>query len=749
MGIMRRFDINQLPTASYAITGAFTGSFIGDGSQLTGIISSKWSGSNPITRDSDVEITGSLNVNGSITGSLFGTASWAVNAQTASYVLPLNQDVLISGSLKLDPTQDPDPSGLDLDSTVLFQSSSNTALGYDLYIRQNGNLVKWKWVEGILNTGLLYGGVVTYSGTNVFVSPGSGIIVDHNATTGSEISPIVEYVTWPAITQSITNIATQQVTYLYIDNAGALQQQSSRFTNEQYHDYIPLGAVGHFDYTQVSAFGGQVQTAYDQVAQISGFVDAFGPLKVSGYGITGQPGTLRLSVGSGISFIHGGFYENDPELPSQITTPAQATASMAYVYRSGSGVRFDTNGGNLYTQLKPGFYDPGTGVTGSVSNNDWTIQRVYSDPKTGILYVYFGQNIYPDFLTAVADLSTDSFTEGDTFDFTTFIGFLVLKSNGTNITAADNKIVPAGLFRGSGQGSGGGVAISNLDDLTDVSITGPTNGEALIYDSGIWQNGVPLNATSASFASSGNGSFTGSFTGSFIGDGSQLTGIVSSKWSGSNPITRDSSVEITGSFKVAGQTTFTTTGSGTLKVQGSGSSQPLFLVTGSIGELLSVIDQDDPNEPLLIVSGSAGQLFVVENSTTGSLLQIYDTGSNSIFSVEDNGNIIYGVSSSIFSTQQISILATASYQTIYDIQTGSYSGAFVNYTAISSSNARAGQLMSVWINGTSSYTETTTTDIGDTSQIAFDVVMTGSVACIAVSASLTTGWQVKTTLNIL
>ena len=242
---------------------------------------------------------------------------------------------------------------------------------------------------------------------------------------------------------------------------------------------------------------------------------------------------------------------------------------------------------------------------------------------------------------------------------------------------------------------------------------------------------------------------TGSFTGSFIGDGSQLTGIVSSKWSGSNPITRDSSVEITGSFKVAGQTTFTTSGSGTFKVQGSGSAQPLFLVTGSIGELLSVIDQDDPNEPLLIVSGSAGQLFVVENSTTGSLLQIYDTGSNSIFSVEDNGNIMYGVSSSIFSTQQISILATASYQTIYDIQTGSYSGAFVNYTAISSSNARAGQLMSVWRNGTASYTETTTTDIGDTSQIAFDVVMTGSVARIAVSASLTTGWQVKTTLNIL
>ena len=59
-------------------------------------------------------ITGSLNVTGGITGSLFGTASWAQNAVTSSYVLnavsasfaatasfvnPLNQTVIISGSV--------------------------------------------------------------------------------------------------------------------------------------------------------------------------------------------------------------------------------------------------------------------------------------------------------------------------------------------------------------------------------------------------------------------------------------------------------------------------------------------------------------------------------------------------------------------------------------------------------------------------------------------------------------------------
>ena len=418
----------QLSSGLYSISGSFSGSFQGDGSGLTDLpipiletgsfvltssfnafTSSIYSFTSSISSSVDSltnatssyvlnSQTSSMFVSSSIhadSASIAISSSYADNAISASYALTssyltsLEQQIILSGSLKLDPTQDPDPTGIDLDSTVLFQSSSNTVLGYDLYVRQNGNLVKWKWIEGILETGLLYGGAVTYSGSNVFVSPGSGIIADHNATTGSEVSPMIEYVTWNAITQSITNIATQQVTYLYIDNNGALQQQSTRFTSQQYHDYIPLGAVGHFDYTQVSAFGGGVQTAYDQISQISNFVDAFGPLKMSGYGLTGQAGSLRLSVGAGTSFIHGGFYQNNPEFPSQITTPSQATASLARVQRSGSVITFDTNGGNLYTVVDPTQYDrDGDGVLHSVGSGNWSIQRVFTDPKTGVLYVY-------------------------------------------------------------------------------------------------------------------------------------------------------------------------------------------------------------------------------------------------------------------------------------------------------------------------------------------------------------------------
>jgi len=52
-------------TSSLAASGSFSGSFFGDGSNLTGIVSSKWTGSNPISRQSDVTITGSLKITGS------------------------------------------------------------------------------------------------------------------------------------------------------------------------------------------------------------------------------------------------------------------------------------------------------------------------------------------------------------------------------------------------------------------------------------------------------------------------------------------------------------------------------------------------------------------------------------------------------------------------------------------------------------------------------------------------------------
>jgi hypothetical protein len=66
-------------------------------------------------------ITGSLNVTAGITGSLFGTASWANNVLTSSYVLPLNQNVQLTGSLNV--------SGSTLFEGIHTLSGSNTITG--------------------------------------------------------------------------------------------------------------------------------------------------------------------------------------------------------------------------------------------------------------------------------------------------------------------------------------------------------------------------------------------------------------------------------------------------------------------------------------------------------------------------------------------------------------------------------------------------------------------------------------------
>lgn len=460
-----------------SITGSFYGRFYGEG----------------------ISITGSLGVIG-----------------TSSFEGP----VIVSGALRLDPTND--PGNILPSSSFLYQSASNTNLGTDLYIRQDGQYVKFNWLADQLFTGLLYGGVVTYSGNTVYISSGSGIIVDYNANSLNESAPSITYVTWPNLSFIPTYLAVKQVTYISLDSSGAVVQSYTPFTRNDYYDSIVLGAVAHFDLANVTAFQGAALTVYGQPAQINTFIDAFGPLKLSGYELTAQPSSFKLSVGSGVSFIHGGFYDYDPTRPSTINTSAQATASLAYVYQNGSGgIYFDTNGGAFYTNVTSSLYDNGTGTPASVSNNNWTIQRVYSDPRTGKLYIYYGRTVYATKADALAGLSSDTFSEGDTFDFTTFLGYLVLKSNTTNLAnTTDNSILAGGLFRGisAGGGSSGGGTTSPGGSNTQIQYNNASNF-----------GGVPV-LTYDGTTLRGTGSFSGSFTGALIGTSSWASNAVTSSY---------------------------------------------------------------------------------------------------------------------------------------------------------------------------------------------------------------------------
>jgi len=74
--------------------------------------------------------------------------------------------------------------------------------------------------------------------------------------------------------------------------------------------------------------------------------------------------------------------------------------------------------------------------------------------------------------------------------------------------------------------------------------------------------------------------------------------------------------------------------------------------------------------------------------------------------------------------------------------TGSYTAAFGKYTVYSGSNARAGEFITVWNGTTVKYTDTSTTDIGNTSDITFSsTIATSNVQIDATAVS--SGWTIK------
>ena len=75
--------------------------------------------------------------------------------------------------------------------------------------------------------------------------------------------------------------------------------------------------------------------------------------------------------------------------------------------------------------------------------------------------------------------------------------------------------------------------------------------------------------------------------------------------------------------------------------------------------------------------------------------------------------------------------------------TASYKSAFYDYSVSSGSNIRAGSLTTVFVGGSIQYYQTTTADIGNTSNLTMSVGINSGSIQLSSSVSTTTGWTVK------
>jgi len=188
--------------------------------------------------------------------------------------------------------------------------------------------------------------------------------------------------------------------------------------------------------------------------------------------------------------------------------------------------------------------------------------------------------------------------------------------------------------------------------------------------------------------------------------------------------------------------------SGNTRIYGSMSAQTGY-ISGSGQNILTVIGSgNSTTSPLFSVQGSSGELFSITDSLTGSLFSVNDISGLPILETFSDNTTLWGSyqSPSLNTTTKTSL--TAGTNTIYSIPTSAYTGAFYEYTLIStgSTGARAGQIMSIWSGSTANFTETSTTDIGTTTGVTFTVAVSGNNAVLSSSAT-TAGWTVKTIIR--
>jgi hypothetical protein len=252
------------------------------------------------------------------------------------------------------------------------------------------------------STGLISGGLITIgtSPNMITIAAGTGELVD--TATNSIVTRT--WVTTPDIV--LHNIAFSNGTYVGIV-ANAVVVQPTPFTSLERQTTIVLGVVAHVDRATINGIDTSVILKTTPMEQVIDLMAAIGLINTDGNVYTGNAGLLTLNKSSGKIFSHGVNYANlgNPALkatgPNEVAVTGILTAPFIYAFQ-------DTTTGPFRTTIRPDVYDTGTSPGSPVSNNYWTIQRVFMFAG-GQTILQHGQAEYFDSDSALQGIHTEQF----------------------------------------------------------------------------------------------------------------------------------------------------------------------------------------------------------------------------------------------------------------------------------------------------------------------------------------------------
>ena len=331
---------------------------------------------------------------------------------------------------------------------------------------------------------------------------------------------------------SVTNIATADATYLLINSAATLVQQTTFPTPQERRQNIFIGKVVHPNRSTILALNNTVD--YD-VSPISSLRDLWTPIKLINDSIIPSANTgLTFQTSSGRLWGNGIGWATNQLNPNSIDISAKAPASFFYRTRTGGT-------SSAVTNIDPTKYDLNGVITsvGGAGSDDSTNQRIYLYP-TGVINVLYGQTIYNNLAAAVAGIQSESFV---TYSNASSTGILIGILSVRNDIIADGEslsnsayavFTPVSKF-GELLGGTGGLSTTTLQQAYDnssqpeITINSALDGLSIKNGTGNPNNvtnlleGVDSTDVTTSFIRA-DGTISGS---TFLGDASNLTGVLS------------------------------------------------------------------------------------------------------------------------------------------------------------------------------------------------------------------------------
>lgn len=287
----------------------------------------------------------------------------------------------------------------------------------------SSGLTQAQIVESGSSTGCFSGGILSVGTPNTTFSITDGRGVVSNGSTLTEVS-------WSGQTNlTTTYLASDLISFVSINSAGAVVQQATSWTAAERRSNIILGVLVHVNNINLDTVNNQQQPSSNISAQLTSFMQDMGfingkSLLDNVFSTSGADLTIDKSAGDIIGAGIG--YSTDVNNPHVLTLPALTDVSFQYRFQDGTN-------GVTGTVIDPNIWDVG-GTSTAVATNKFTVQRLYSFTSNNVK-VQPGQTEFNSLAAALDALpNSDVVVEPSIAANGLLRGFLVVQQGTTDLT---------------------------------------------------------------------------------------------------------------------------------------------------------------------------------------------------------------------------------------------------------------------------------------------------------------------------